>query len=69
MARGTAEIRVEQETLQLNSGDILVLASGEAHTFLSSSPDYFHFVIHTPGLSGEIALQEKTAVSKTRLGL
>src|SRR5215208_2171439 len=63
VARGAAEIRVEQETIQLRSGDMIVLVPGEAHTFLSSSPDYFHFVLHTPGLAGELALREKTPVS------
>ena len=69
VARGAAEIRVEQETIQLLSGDMILLAPGEAHTFLSSSPDYFHFVLHTPGLAGEKALREKTPISRTRLGL
>ena len=69
VARGTAEIRVEQETITLTPGDMIVLEPGEAHTFLSNSPDYFHFVIHTPGLSGERAQKEKTAVSRSHLGL
>lgn len=69
VARGTANIRVEQETITLTPGDMIVLEPGEAHTFLSNSPDYFHFVIHTPGLTGERARNEKTAVSRTHLGL
>lgn len=69
MARGTADIRVEQKTITLTPGDMIVLEPGEAHTFLSSSPDYFHFVIHTPGLTGERAQNEKTAVSHAHLGL
>lgn len=69
VARGTAELRVEQTTVCLTAGDVLILEPGEAHTFLSSSPDYFHFVIHTPGLSGEAARQEKTPVARGRLGL
>jgi mannose-6-phosphate isomerase-like protein (cupin superfamily) len=69
VAHGAAEIRVEQETIALVAGDMLAIEPGEAHTFLSSSPDYFHFVIHTPGLAGEAARPEKSAVLRTRLGL
>lgn len=69
VASGSAEIRVEQQTITLVAGDMIVIEPGEAHTFLSSSPDYFHFVIHTPGLSGEAAQAEKASVSRERLGL
>jgi mannose-6-phosphate isomerase-like protein (cupin superfamily) len=69
VARGTARIRVEHETVALAAGDFLALEAGEAHTFLESSPDYFHFVVHTPGLSGEAARAEKSAVPRARLGL
>ena len=69
VARGTSEMRVEQETIMLEAGDMIVVEPGEAHTFLSSSPDYFHFVAHVPGLSGEEARTEKSPVSRSRLGL
>ena len=69
IARETAEMRVEKETIKLLSGDIVILAPGEAHTFLFSSADYFHFVVHTPGLAGEMAMREKSVVSKQRMGL
>ena len=69
VARGTSQLRVEQETLRLAAGDVIAIEPGEAHTFLTSSADYFHFVIHTPGLASEIARTEKSAVSQTRLGL
>ena len=69
IARGTAEIRVERETIILRAGDVIAIESGEAHTFLSNSLDYFHFVIHTPGLSGEAARMEKSAVTREHLGL
>jgi mannose-6-phosphate isomerase-like protein (cupin superfamily) len=69
VARGTAVIRVEQESIPLVAGDMLVVEAGEAHTFLESSPDYFHFVLHAPGLAGEAARTEKNAVTRTRLGL
>jgi mannose-6-phosphate isomerase-like protein (cupin superfamily) len=69
IARGTAIMRVEQKTIHLSAGDIIVIEPGEAHTFLASSPDYFHFIVHTPGLAGEEALVEKSILSQTRLGL
>jgi mannose-6-phosphate isomerase-like protein (cupin superfamily) len=69
VARGTSEMRVEQETITLEAGDMIVVEPGEAHTFLSSSPDYFHFVAHVPGLLGEEARAEKSSVPRSRLGL
>lgn len=69
IARGTSEIRVEQETITLRAGDVIVVEPDEAHTFLSSSPDYFHFVAHVPALSGEEARTEKAPVPRSRLGL
>ena len=65
IARGTAEMRVEQETIILHAGDMLIVEPGEAHTFLTSSPDYFHFVAHVPGLPGK----DKVHVDRSRLGL
>jgi mannose-6-phosphate isomerase-like protein (cupin superfamily) len=69
IARGTAVMRVEREHVTLRAGDMLALEPGEAHTFISSSPDYFHFVIHTPGLAGEEARAEKQGVPREQLGL
>jgi mannose-6-phosphate isomerase-like protein (cupin superfamily) len=69
IAQGISVVRIERETITLSVGDLLVVEPGEAHTFLSSSPDYFHFVIHVPGLSGEEARSEKSVVSRARLGL
>jgi mannose-6-phosphate isomerase-like protein (cupin superfamily) len=59
VARGMASVRVANQTLDLSAGDMLVVEPGEAHTFLASSPDYFHFVIHVPGLAGDEARAEK----------
>ena len=69
VARGTSTLRVEQRTVSLSAGDVLFLEPGEAHTFLDSSPDYFHFVIHAPGVFGEEARAERAAVSRRRLGM
>ena len=69
VARGMANIRVNQKTIELQAGDMISVEPGEAHTFLSSSADYFHFVIHTPGLKGEAAKAEKLPVERNVLGL
>lgn len=69
IARGNTEMRVEQQTITLVQDDIIVIEPGEAHTFLSNSPDYFHFVIHTPTPQGEAARTDKVPVSQARLGL
>jgi mannose-6-phosphate isomerase-like protein (cupin superfamily) len=69
MARGTAIMRVEDKTIELVQDQILVVESGEVHTFLSSSPDHFHFVIQVPGLQGEEAKADKVLVSRSRLNL
>jgi len=69
VARGTSVLRVENESIKLSAGDVIVIEAGEAHTFLESSPDYFHFVIHTPGLVGEEARAEKRFVQREKLGL
>jgi mannose-6-phosphate isomerase-like protein (cupin superfamily) len=69
ISRGTSRLRVERETIRLSAGDIFIVEPGEAHTFLDNSPDYFHFVLHTPGLAGEEARSEKKIVLRERLGL
>ena len=46
VARGAATARVEGETVALVADDLLIVEPGEAHTFLDSSEDYLHFVIH-----------------------
>lgn len=69
IARGTAEMRVELETVRLSAGQVIAVEPGEAHTFLSSSPDHFHFVIQAPGLQGEQARADKIPVPRSHLGL
>ncbi len=69
MARGTVEMRVESDTVVLVEDDVIVIEPGEAHTFLSSSADHFHFVIQTPGLTGEDARADKVLLPRSRLGL
>ncbi len=69
VARGHAEARIENETVRLDPGDVLIVEPGEAHTMLASSPDYLHFVMHLPGLSPEEARADKVMASRERLGL
>src|SRR5690242_6764834 len=58
VARGTSEMLVGQELFRLKEGDVVMVQPGETHTFTDSSPDYFHFVIHTPALIGEAAVAD-----------
>jgi mannose-6-phosphate isomerase-like protein (cupin superfamily) len=69
VARGTSELRVGDQTVTLTAGDVVVVEPGEPHTFLSSSADYFHFVIHIPGLQGDAARDERIAITRAELGL
>jgi quercetin dioxygenase-like cupin family protein len=69
VARGSAELRAEKHTVLLHAGDLVLIEPGEAHTFLASTPDYYHLVIHTPALDGEEARADKAPVSRERLGL
>jgi mannose-6-phosphate isomerase-like protein (cupin superfamily) len=69
VARGTSAVRVGTDTIELQQGDVLIVEPGEAHTFLSSSPEYLHFVVHTPGFAGDAAEQERQAVPRSQLGL
>ena len=69
IARGTCTVRIEHQTLGLRAGDVLVVDPGAAHTFLTCSADYLHFVIHSPGLTGDEAAAKKRAVRRSFLGL
>lgn len=67
VARGSAEMRVEQTTVHLETGMVVIITPGEAHTFVASSSDYMHYVIHAPGLDQEAARAEKVMVDRARL--
>jgi mannose-6-phosphate isomerase-like protein (cupin superfamily) len=69
IAKGTSQLRVEQETIELKEGDCIIIEPGEAHTFLSSSKDYFHFVFQYPGLRAEDVKADKQLIERSRLGL
>ena len=53
VARGESVAVVAGRTLHLRPGDMLVVEPGEAHTFVSSSADYLHFVVQTPFVRGD----------------
>jgi quercetin dioxygenase-like cupin family protein len=69
VARGTSKLRVEEETISLQAGDVVVIEPGEAHTFMSSSPGYFHFVVHVPRPMDRESEADKKRVSRSMLGL
>ncbi len=69
VARGSSSLRVQAETIELNAGDVLIVEPGEAHTFLSSSDDYLHFVLHVPGLTSDETHGEKQLVARWRLNV
>jgi len=62
IARGSAEMRVDNQAVTLSAGDMILIQPGEAHTFVSSSPDYLHFVLHVPGLAEEAARRDKVVI-------
>lgn len=48
VARGHSRAVVEDKEIELGIGDVLIVEPREVHTFTFSSPDYLHFVVHTP---------------------
>ena len=66
--RGDAMARVDHRSIELTSGDILVVEPGEARAILSASPNLMMFVIHVPGDDGALG-DDKTVVGRDRLGL
>lgn len=60
VARGSSVAIVGRREIALTAGDLLVVEPGEAHTFTTSSPDYFHFVIQTPFVPNDKVLSATT---------
>ncbi len=69
IARGEAQIRINEQTITIRERDMLLVEPGEAHTFLSSSPDYYHLVIHTPGLDEADVAEERELIDRSKLGI
>lgn len=53
VARGESVAVVAGRTIHLRPANILVVEPGEAHTFISSSDDYLHFVVQAPFIEGD----------------
>ena len=53
VAQGQSTIVVNGAQLTLRRGDALVVEPDEIHTFVASSEDYLHFVIHAPFVQGD----------------
>lgn len=58
IARGTSVAVVQGQRVQLGAGDMLAVEPGEVHTFVESSPDYFHFVLQAPFVPGDKVIVE-----------
>jgi hypothetical protein len=54
---------VGSNDITLAARSVAIIEPGEVHTFIDSTPDYYHFVIHTPGLQGDAAAADKVVVS------
>jgi mannose-6-phosphate isomerase-like protein (cupin superfamily) len=58
IARGQSTAVVDGEAVRLEAGDLLVVEPGELHTFTASTPDYLHFVVQAPFVSGDKRIEE-----------
>ena len=58
IAKGVATAVVNKEKIFLHEGDILIVEPNEHHSFLNSSEDYLHFVIHSPFTEGDKTIVE-----------
>lgn len=58
VARGSSVALVNGQSAELQAGDLLVVEPGEVHTFVSSTPDYLHFVVQAPFVPGDKELAE-----------
>jgi quercetin dioxygenase-like cupin family protein len=53
VARGSCTMQIGEQTIMLMAGDVIAVEPHEVHTFVASSPDYLHFVLHTPFVQGD----------------
>ncbi len=61
VARGSSTMVVNGRPVTLDAGDVIVVEPGETHTFVESTPDYFHFVLHCPPVRGDKVVVERTS--------
>ena len=45
IAKGWSKIKIDNNIIKLEAGDMIVVEPNELHTFIDNSDDYFHFVI------------------------
>lgn len=53
VAQGQSTIIVGSNEFVLRKGDVFVVEPNEVHSFVASSDDYMHFVIHAPFVQGD----------------
>jgi quercetin dioxygenase-like cupin family protein len=53
VAQGRSTALVDEKRVVLEAGSVLVVEPGEVHTFVESTPDYYHFVVHAPVVKGD----------------
>ena len=61
VGRGTATARVEDRSIELDAGDVLVVEPGEVRAIEETSTDRLIFVVHVPGSDGALG-QDKRVV-------
>ena len=58
---GEIRLRVNEETLELKSGDLVVVEPGEAHEVLAATPDARLLLLMPPPVANDkVELEEKT---------
>lgn len=58
VAQGSSTVLIDGVKVYLKQGDAIALEPGEVHTFLESSKDYLHFVVHAPFVKGDKVVVE-----------
>ena len=66
VARGSSTAVIDNQSITLKAGDMLVVEPGEVHTFTENSADYLHFVIHTPFVPGDKIIVQQGAHHERR---
>ncbi|HRW11428.1 MAG TPA: cupin domain-containing protein, partial [Caldilineaceae bacterium] len=61
VAQGESVAIVNDERVPLKAKDVLIVEPSEVHTFVESTPDYFHFVIQSPFVPGDKQLVDDLA--------
>jgi hypothetical protein len=62
-------VQVNNQTITIREGDILLIEPGEAYTILTNSPSYYHLVIQMPGEFEAKIAAERELVERIITGL